>query len=51
MTDQMNQEKENKKGFFARLIDKLDSKMEKVVEKKSCCGGGDSDEKKGSSCC
>ncbi len=49
MVDQGEQEKKEKKGFFARFIDKLDGKMKVASEKKKCCGG--SDEKKESSCC
>jgi len=38
-----------KKGFFARMIDKLDKKMqEKSKSKSCCCNNGKSDKK---SCC
>jgi len=49
MTDQTVQEKENKKGFFARLIEKLDKKLKDASEKKGCCCS--SNEEKDSSCC
>ncbi len=48
----MNKEekKQNKnKGFFTKLIDNLDKKMEKKSKKSSCCGKDDKG--KGSSCC
>jgi len=38
---------EKKKGFFCKLIEKLDKKMEKKAKTKPCCGGKD----KGKSCC
>ncbi|MDD5282140.1 MAG: hypothetical protein PHF69_05540 [Candidatus Omnitrophica bacterium] len=37
-----------KKGFFARMIDKLDKKMQEKSKSKSCCNDGKSDKK---SCC
>lgn len=37
-----------KKGFFGKMIEKLDKKMEEKAKKSSCCG---SDKDKGSSCC
>jgi len=42
-------QKEVKKGFFARLIDKLDKKMQEKAKANSCCGGENKSEKK--SCC
>jgi hypothetical protein len=39
-----------KKGFWARLMAKLDKSLEQKSQESSCCGGG-SDKKKGSSCC
>lgn len=39
--------KDKKKGFFGRMFEKLDKKMEDKAKKSPCCGGGD----KGSSCC
>jgi hypothetical protein len=45
----MKEEKSRKKGFLARLMEKLDKKMEERAKSKPCCGG-DSDSK-GSSCC
>jgi hypothetical protein len=41
--------KEVKKGFWTRLIDSLDKKMEEKAKKASCCAS--SDKNKGSSCC
>lgn len=48
MTDQKSNEK--KKGFWGRLMDKLDKRMKEKSQKSPCCGGG-SNEEKGSSCC
>ena len=39
-----------KKGFFARLLDKLDKKMEEKAKSGSCCCKGDDSEGK-KSCC
>ena len=44
-----NKDKGKKKGFFARLIEKLDKKMQECAESKSCCGA--SSESKEDSCC
>jgi hypothetical protein len=38
-----------KKGFIARILEKLDKKMEEKAAKSSCCCGPD--KKKGQSCC
>ena len=38
-----------KKGFFARIIDKLDKRMQEKAKVKSCCGGENKPGKK--SCC
>lgn len=38
-----------KKGFFCKLVEKLDKKMEKKAKTKSCCESKDKD--KGKSCC
>ena len=38
-----------KKGFFGRLIEKLDKKMEKKAKAKPCCENKDKDKNK--SCC
>jgi len=48
MTEKKKQEK--KKGFFGKLLDKLDKKMEAKAQKSPCCGGGSNDGN-GSSCC
>ena len=42
--------KKSKKGFFARLLDKLDKKMEEKSKSGCCCGsnGAKGDKK---SCC
>ena len=50
MGEQKITEKEKKKSFFARMIDKLDKGLEQKAKKSSCCGGS-SDKAKGSSCC
>ncbi|MEI6832336.1 MAG: hypothetical protein WCK61_06495 [Candidatus Omnitrophota bacterium] len=49
MEEKVKKEKQ-KKGFFARLFDKLDKKMEEKSKSGSCgCKGNDSEGKK--SCC
>ena len=48
MSDKINQNKV-KKGFFARMIDKIDKKMQEKAKAESCCCGGDKTDKK--SCC
>ena len=35
-----------KKGFFSKLIDKIDSKLEKKSKEKKCCCCEDSKDKK-----
>ena len=46
----MSEQKDpKKKGFLARLIEKLDKSLEAKAKKAPCCCKGD--EKKGSSCC
>ena len=40
---------EKKKGFLAKLIKKLDKKMEEKAKAKPCCGG--KDKPKGGLCC
>ncbi len=40
---------EKKKGFFGKLIEKLDKKMEEKAKAKPCCDPKDKD--KGKSCC
>ena len=42
-------EKVVKKGFFAKLIEKLDKKIEEKAKAKPCCGSDD--KKEGKSCC
>lgn len=37
------------KGFFGRMIEKLDKKLEEKSKKTSCCSS--KDKEKGSSCC
>jgi hypothetical protein len=39
---------EKKKGFLAKLIDRLDKKLEDKAKKSNCCSSGKS---KGGSCC
>jgi hypothetical protein len=50
MNEKENVKQDKKKGFFSRMIEKLDKKMEEKAKKPSCCGGGPNKEK-GSSCC
>jgi len=45
-----SEEQKPKKGFFARIFDKLDKKMEEKAKSGSCCGKGD-DRKEKKSCC
>lgn len=45
----MKTKPEKKKGFFARLLEKLDKNLEEKSKKKTCCGSGP--DSKGSSCC
>jgi hypothetical protein len=46
----MKNTQDNKKtGFFARLIERLDKKMEEKAKAKFCCDSKDKD--KGKSCC
>ena len=42
-------EKKEKKGFLARLIEKLDKKMEEKAKSQSCCTG--KDKSKDETCC
>ena len=44
-----NKEKGKKKGFFARLIEKLDKKMQECANSKPCCSVNDNSKK--DSCC
>lgn len=48
MEKKESQKEEKKKGFFGRIMDKLDKKLEEKSKKSSCCGA---DKDKGSSCC
>ena len=34
-----------KKGFFGRLLEKIDKNMEEKSKKSSCCDGGDNNKK------
>ena len=45
----MSEKKEEKKGFFARMMDKLDKKMEAKMKEKPCCS--DKEKGKEGSCC
>lgn len=49
MDEKKSEIKKKKKGFFGKLVDKLDKKMEEKSKNTSCCGG--SEKEKGSSCC
>ena len=46
---QVKEEKMAKKGWFRKLIEKLDKKMETKAHESCCCAP--KDPKKGSSCC
>jgi hypothetical protein len=50
MADNNNEKSktEKKKGFFARMFEKMDSKMEAKAESKPCCCQSDD---KNKSCC
>ena len=43
------EEKKTKKGFFARMFEKLDKKMEEKAKSQPCCSKPSN--KGGSSCC
>ncbi len=45
----LTEQKKVKKRFFARMIDKLDKKIQEKAKSKSCCGGEVKSGKK--SCC
>lgn len=47
--NKINDKSEVKKGFFARLLDKLDKKMEEKAKSSPCCCK--SAQKKDKSCC
>lgn len=40
----------NKKGFFKRIMEKIDKKMEEKAKSKACCCSGPKD-KDNNSCC
>ena len=42
-------EKKSEKGFFAKLFDKLDKKMQEKAKSSSCCKGDNREGEK--SCC
>lgn len=48
MTEKAGEKKE-KKGFFSRMFEKLDKKIEEKAKESKCCSG--SDKSKGKSCC
>lgn len=48
--DGKTEEKNSEKGFFAKLFDKLDKKMQEKAKSGSCCCKGDNKEDK-KSCC
>lgn len=48
MEEKEFQKEEKKKGFFGRIMDKLDKKLEEKSKKPLCCGAA---KDKGSSCC
>ncbi len=43
------EEKKTKKGFFSRMLEKLDKKMEEKAKSTSCCNGENNPGK--NSCC
>jgi len=45
-----NQESKPAKGFFSRILDRLDKKMEEKAKSSSCCCKS-SDKSGGKSCC
>ena len=47
--NELNDQKQVKKGFFARIIDKLDKLMQEKTKSASCCGGKGNKGK--NSCC
>ncbi|MFH0984736.1 MAG: hypothetical protein V1882_04295 [Candidatus Omnitrophota bacterium] len=48
-----NSKKEKKKGFFAKLFEKIDKKLEDKAKKSGCCCAPSKDKKDsdGDSCC
>lgn len=44
-----SEEKKTKKGFFSRMFDKLDKKMEEKSKESKCCSG--SGKNNGKPCC
>lgn len=49
MENEKQGKKENRKGFFSRIIDKLDKRLAEKAKRSSCCNSSDKD--KGKSCC
>lgn len=49
MENEKNKTETDKKGWFAKLIEKIDKKMEAKSRQGCCCNS--KDPKKGSSCC
>jgi hypothetical protein len=49
MTEQTAKVQEKKKGFFARLLERIDKKMEAKAKSAPCCNPSSKD--KGTSCC
>ncbi len=45
--EKRNEEKQKNKGFFARMIEKLDKKLESKAKESTCCCRKDKDP----SCC
>lgn len=45
----MKKDKAKKKGIFARLMEKIDKKLQEGAKSKTCCGSDNN--YKGSSCC
>jgi len=53
MSDKQNEKQgkkaKNKKGFIAKIMDKLDKKLEEQAKGASCCNNSNND--KGKPCC
>jgi len=49
MEEQKCSSEKKKKGFFARIIEKIDKNLKEKAERSDCCCGPD--KKSGGSCC
>jgi len=50
MTNKVEGIQNKKKGFFGKIVEKLDKKLEEKSRKAPCCSPG-KDKEKGSACC